>query len=136
MELCEDEELKEILCSKGHFTENETRHIIQSLASAIAYLHKNDTVHRDLKLENILVKSSHIDEANEIRHKGTTTIVAVLLQELVADFSLAVQKTGSSENMFQSTCGTPTYMASEVISAYDYSQQCGFWSIGVIMYML
>jgi len=42
-----------------------------------------DTVHRDLKLENILVKSSHIDEANEIRHKGTTTIVAVLLQELV-----------------------------------------------------
>jgi len=28
----------------------------------------------------------------------------------VADFSLAVQKTGSSENMFQSTCGTPTYM--------------------------
>jgi len=39
MELCEDGELKEILERKGHFSENETRWIIQSLASAIAYLH-------------------------------------------------------------------------------------------------
>lgn len=39
MELCEDGELKAILCRKGHFSENETRWIIQSLASAIAYLH-------------------------------------------------------------------------------------------------
>lgn len=41
MELCEDGELKEILHRKGHFSENETRWIIQSLASAIAYLHNN-----------------------------------------------------------------------------------------------
>lgn len=39
MELCEDGELKEILDRKGHFSENETRWIIRSLASAIAYLH-------------------------------------------------------------------------------------------------
>ncbi|PNJ24701.1 STK33 isoform 6, partial [Pongo abelii] len=65
MELCEDGELKEILDRKGHFSENETRWIIQSLASAIAYLHNNDIVHRDLKLENIMVKSSLIDDNNE-----------------------------------------------------------------------
>lgn len=40
MELCEDGELKEILDRKGRFSENETRWIIESLASAIAYLHK------------------------------------------------------------------------------------------------
>ncbi|XP_054057581.1 LOW QUALITY PROTEIN: serine/threonine-protein kinase 33 [Rissa tridactyla] len=67
MELCEDGELKKILCSKGHFTENETRHIIQGLASATAYLHKTDIVHRDLKVENILVKSSDINGANEMK---------------------------------------------------------------------
>lgn len=39
MELCEDGELKEILARKGNFSENETRWIIQSLASAITYLH-------------------------------------------------------------------------------------------------
>uniref|UniRef100_A0A8D2L6B4 Serine/threonine kinase 33 n=1 Tax=Varanus komodoensis TaxID=61221 RepID=A0A8D2L6B4_VARKO len=125
MELCEDGELKEILQKKGQFTENETRHIIQSLASAIAYLHRKDIVHRDLKLENILVKSSDIDEENEIK-----------LNIKVTDFGLAVQKMGGSESMFQSTCGTPIYMAPEVISAHDYSQQCDVWSIGVIMYML
>ncbi|XP_054827693.1 serine/threonine-protein kinase 33 [Eublepharis macularius] len=125
MELCEDGELKEILHRKGHFSENETRHIIQSLASAIAYLHKKDIVHRDLKLENILVKSSDFDEENEMK-----------LNIKVTDFGLAVQKVGGSESMFQSTCGTPIYMAPEVISAHDYSQQCDVWSIGVIMYML
>ncbi|XP_042303124.1 serine/threonine-protein kinase 33 isoform X2 [Sceloporus undulatus] len=125
MELCEDGELKEILQRKGQFSENETRHIIQSLASAIAYLHKKDIVHRDLKLENILVKSSDIDEENEMK-----------LNIKVTDFGLAVQKMGGSESMFQSTCGTPIYMAPEVISAHDYSQQCDVWSVGVIMYML
>ncbi|KAM6256022.1 LOW QUALITY PROTEIN: serine/threonine-protein kinase 33 [Spheniscus humboldti] len=124
MDLC-DGELKKFPCRKGHFTENEPRHIIQSLASVVVHLHKNDIVHRVLKLENILAKSSDIDEANEIK-----------LNIKVADFGLAVQQTGGSESMFQSICGTTVHMAPEVISAYDYSQQCDVWSIGVIMYVL
>ncbi|KAM6360304.1 LOW QUALITY PROTEIN: serine/threonine-protein kinase 33 [Alca torda] len=102
MELCEDGDFKKILCSKGHFTEKETGHIIQGLASATAYLHKNDIVHRDLKVENILVKNSDINGANEMKLNIKVLIIS-----------------------------TP-----EVISAYDYSQQCDIWSIGVIMYML
>ncbi|XP_045681566.1 serine/threonine-protein kinase 33 isoform X2 [Phyllostomus hastatus] len=125
MELCEDGELKEILSKKGHFSENETRWIIQSLASAIAYLHNNDIVHRDLKLENIMVKSSFIDANNEMN-----------LNIKVTDFGLAVKKHGGSEAMLQTTCGTPMYMAPEVINAHDYSHQCDIWSIGVIMYIL
>ncbi|XP_060223059.1 serine/threonine-protein kinase 33 isoform X2 [Meriones unguiculatus] len=126
MELCEDGELKEVLGKKGHFSENETRQIIQSLASAIAYLHNKDIVHRDLKLENIMVKSSFMDDNNEMN-----------LSIKVSDFGLAVRKHGSrSEGMMQTTCGTPIYMAPEVINAHDYSQQCDIWSIGVIMYIL
>ncbi|XP_006873086.1 PREDICTED: serine/threonine-protein kinase 33 [Chrysochloris asiatica] len=125
MELCEDGELKAILDRKGHFSENETRWIIHSLASAIAYLHNKDIVHRDLKLENIMVKSSFIDANNEMN-----------LNIKVTDFGLAVRKHGRSEAMLQTTCGTPIYMAPEVINAHDYSQQCDIWSIGVIMYIL
>ncbi|KAK2491725.1 hypothetical protein MC885_006529 [Smutsia gigantea] len=118
MELCEDGELKEILDRKEHFSENETRWIIQSLASAIAYLHNKDIVHRDLKLENIMVKSSFTDANNEMN-----------LNIKVTDFGLAVKKQGRSEAMMQTTCGTPIYMAPEVINAHDYSQQCDIWSI-------
>ncbi|XP_038620203.1 serine/threonine-protein kinase 33 [Tachyglossus aculeatus] len=125
MELCENGELKEILNRKRRFSEDETRYIIQSLASAIAYLHKKDIVHRDLKLENILVKSSTVDDNNQMK-----------LNIKVTDFGLAVQKVGGSESMLQTTCGTPIYMAPEVINAHDYSQQCDIWSIGVIMYIL
>ncbi|XP_027266142.1 serine/threonine-protein kinase 33 isoform X2 [Cricetulus griseus] len=126
MELCEDGELKGVLDKKGHFSENETRLIIQSLASAIAYLHNKDIVHRDLKLENIMVKSSFTDDNNEMN-----------LNIKVTDFGLAVKKHGSrSEGMMQTTCGTPIYMAPEVINAHEYSQQCDIWSIGVIMYLL
>ncbi|XP_029437955.1 serine/threonine-protein kinase 33 isoform X2 [Rhinatrema bivittatum] len=126
MELCEGGELKEFLQKKKHFSENETRHIIQSLASAIAYLHKKDIVHRDLKLENILIKNTE-------RKSPDVLIVNIK----VTDFGLAVQKGGvGTESMMQATCGTPIYMAPEVISAHDYSQQCDVWSVGVIMYML
>ncbi|XP_017177432.1 serine/threonine-protein kinase 33 isoform X4 [Mus musculus] len=126
MELCEDGELKAVMDQRGHFSENETRLIIQSLASAIAYLHNKDIVHRDLKLENIMVKSSFIDDNNEMN-----------LNIKVTDFGLSVQKHGSrSEGMMQTTCGTPIYMAPEVINAHDYSQQCDIWSIGVIMFIL
>ncbi|KAM4617122.1 serine/threonine-protein kinase 33 isoform 2-T3 [Discoglossus pictus] len=126
MELCEDGELKEILRRKKRFSETETRHVIRSLASALAYLHKKDIVHRDLKLENILVKSDDSTNKEEIK-----------LNIKVTDFGLAVQKGGvGSENLLQSTCGTPVYMAPEIINAHDYSRQCDIWSVGVIMYML
>ncbi|XP_071988098.1 serine/threonine-protein kinase 33 isoform X1 [Engystomops pustulosus] len=126
MELCEGGELRDFLQRRKRLSEGETRRVIHSLASAIAYLHKKDIVHRDLKLENILVHSDDAADGEEL-----------MLNIKVTDFGLAVQKGGvGSENMLQSTCGTPIYMAPEVINAHDYSQQCDIWSIGVIMYML
>ncbi|XP_071256036.1 serine/threonine-protein kinase 33-like isoform X1 [Salvelinus alpinus] len=124
-ELCEGGELKELLQKNTRFTEEETKHIINSLAEAIVYLHKKDIVHRDLKLENILVKSYHHGVDND------------MINIKVTDFGLSVKKGGvGSENMLKATCGTPIYMAPEVINAHEYSQQCDVWSIGVIMYML
>ncbi|XP_051889953.1 serine/threonine-protein kinase 33-like [Pristis pectinata] len=127
IEFCKLGELKRILAEKGHLTESETKHIISSLASAIFYLHKNDIIHRDLKLENILVKSNdNTDEELKLNIK-------------VTDFGLSVLKDGAGvgrESMLQDTCGTPLYMAPEIINNYDYSQQCDLWSIGIIMYTL
>ncbi|KAM8763177.1 serine/threonine-protein kinase 33 isoform 2-T2 [Acanthopagrus schlegelii] len=124
-ELCVGGELKQLLQQKKFFTEDETRHIISSLADAVVYLHKRDIVHRDLKLENILVKNSLDEDDN-----GKINIK-------VTDFGLSVQTGGVRiGNMMTEACGTLIYMAPEMMSGGGYSQWCDVWSIGVVMYML
>ncbi|XP_044059222.1 serine/threonine-protein kinase 33 isoform X2 [Siniperca chuatsi] len=124
-ELCVGGELKQLLQRKKFFTEDETRHIICSLADAVVYLHKRDIVHRDLKLENILVKNSPDEDDNS------------RINIKVTDFGLSVQTGGVGiENIMTEACGTLIYMAPEMMSGRGYSQWCDVWSIGVVMYML
>ncbi|XP_026175420.1 serine/threonine-protein kinase 33 isoform X2 [Mastacembelus armatus] len=115
-ELCTGGDLKQMLQKKKFFTEDQTRHVICSLADAIAYLHKRDIVHRDLKLENILVKNppdKKVDGRINIKTHG----VGIL-------------------NIMMDICGTLHYMAPEMLSNRGYSHWCDVWSIGVVMYML
>ncbi|XP_027434813.1 serine/threonine-protein kinase 33 isoform X3 [Zalophus californianus] len=71
-----------------------------------------------------------------VKHEHIIHLEQVFETPKVTDFGLAVKMHGRSEAMLQTTCGTPIYMAPEVINAHDYSQQCDIWSIGVIMYLL
>uniref|UniRef100_A0AAQ5XQJ0 non-specific serine/threonine protein kinase n=1 Tax=Amphiprion ocellaris TaxID=80972 RepID=A0AAQ5XQJ0_AMPOC len=123
-ELCKGGDLRQLLQRKKFFTEDETRNIICSLADAVVYLHKRVTVHRDLKLENILVKNSLNEDDSSIDIK-------------VTDFGLSVKTGGAGiENIMTEACGTLMYMAPEMMSDRGYSQMCDVWSIGVVMYML
>ncbi|XP_054473820.1 serine/threonine-protein kinase 33 isoform X2 [Anoplopoma fimbria] len=124
-ELCVGGELKQLLQRKKFLTEDETRHIIHSLADAVVYLHKRDIVHRDLKLENILVKND-LDEDDNGR-----------INIKVTDFGLSVKTGGVGiENIMTEACGTLIYMAPEMMSGRGYSQWCDVWSIGVVMFIL
>ncbi|XP_072305916.1 serine/threonine-protein kinase 33 [Eucyclogobius newberryi] len=126
LELCAGGDLKQLLKRKRFLTEDEARPIIRALAEVVVYLHRRDIAHRDLKLENILLKSPVEDDDSPIIIK-------------VADFGLAMQSdvggAGIGTLMTQ-VCGTDNYMAPEVMSGRGYSQSCDVWSIGVIMYML
>ncbi|XP_008403475.1 serine/threonine-protein kinase 33 isoform X3 [Poecilia reticulata] len=123
-ELCRGGTLKQQLHQKKFFTEDETRKIIYCLADAVVYLHKRDIVHRDLKLENILVKNSLDDNENCFDIK-------------VADFGLSVKADGVGiRKVLTESCGTLLYMAPEMMSGRGYSHWCDVWSIGVIMFML
>ncbi|XP_034536156.1 serine/threonine-protein kinase 33 isoform X2 [Notolabrus celidotus] len=124
-ELCVGGDLKQLLKRKKFFTEDETRHIILSLADAVVYLNKRDIVHRDLKLENILVKNAPDED-----EKGRINIK-------VTDFGLSVQTGGVGiENIMTEACGTLIFMAPEIMSGRGYTRWCDVWSIGVVMYML
>lgn len=124
MEYCGGGELAAELLKVKKFSEVETKKIMSSLASAIAYLHKSDIVHRDLKLSNILLSDNPIDDKDHLFIK-------------VTDFGLSVIKGGvGHENMLNSFCGTLIYMAPEVVENKTYSQQCDVWAMGVIAYQL
>lgn len=122
MELCNGE-LWLLFREKRQFSENIVKRITLDLVSAVAYLHKNDIVHRDLKLENILLAKNPNDPTDDYYIKLT-------------DFGLSVIKSGTGiESMLHDCCGTAVYMAPEMITG-SYSQQCDVWAIGVITYLL
>ena len=109
---------------KKGFDEMQISFIIYQILSGIFYLHFNNIIHRDLKLENILV--SKISMTN-IKGK-----INEFLHIKIIDFGTAKLKQKSNE---KTVIGTLIYMAPEVIKQ-NYNNKCDLWSIGVILYIL
>jgi len=117
MELVTGGELFDKIVEKGSYTESEASQLVRKIVSAVEYLHSIDIVHRDLKPENLLLKRSDND-----------------LEVALADFGLS--KIVGQQMMMQTACGTPSYVASEVLNATGYGKEVDMWSIGVITYIL
>lgn len=95
------------------FSEDRTRFYGAEIISALGYLHEHNIVYRDLKLENLLLdKDGHIK---------------------IADFGLCKEEMyyGASTKTF---CGTPEYLAPEVLEDNDYGRAVDWWGTGVVMY--
>eukprot|EP01136_Pigoraptor_vietnamica_P005411 Opistho-1_new@36989 len=108
MELCDGGDLLTCLEERKYLPEKDVAIIMKRLADVIAYLHDNEIVHRDLKLENILLSRADPNDPLNIK---------------VSDFGLSYIK-GKEGAMMSTMCGTPIYMAPEVIGKLGYSQQC------------
>jgi len=117
MELVTGGELFDRIVEKGSYSEEDAKILVRKIVGAIDYLHKQDIAHRDLKPENLLVKS--IQNDTEVK---------------IADFGLS--KIIDKEKLMQTACGTPGYVAPEVLNAEGYDKEVDMWSIGVITYIL
>jgi len=117
LEFASGGELFDAVVQKGSYSEAEAARIIRQILEAIAYVHNHGIAHRDLKPENLLL-------SNE---SGQPDFVKI------ADFGLS--KDFGAEQMATS-CGTPDYVAPEVLSGEVYDSAVDIWSIGVITYVL
>jgi len=116
MELISGGELFDKIVERGSFSEKETSELVSKILSAVEYLHSNGIAHRDLKPENLLLKAGDITEV------------------MLSDFGLS--KIIGEDTMMQTACGTPYYVAPEVLSATGYGPEVDLWSVGVITYLI
>ncbi|KAL6974198.1 Son of sevenless 2 [Sarracenia purpurea var. burkii] len=109
-------ELFDKIVHQGRLPENESRRYFQQLIDAVAHCHSKGVYHRDLKPENLLLNSN-----------GNLKI---------SDFGLsALPQQGV--DLLHTTCGTPNYVAPEVLSNRGYDGAAAdVWSCGVILYVL
>jgi calcium/calmodulin-dependent protein kinase I len=107
------------IVKKEFYSEREARDLVKLLLGAMKYIHDKGVVHRDLKPENLLL-CSKADNAN-IK---------------IADFGFAKKLVSDGSGGLSTACGTPGYVAPEILEARPYGKEVDIWSIGIITYIL
>lgn len=103
------------ILDQGYYSERDTSNVVRQVLEAVAYLHSLKIVHRNLKLENLVYYN---------RLKNSKIVIS--------DFHLAKLENG----LIKEPCGTPEYLAPEVVGRQRYGRPVDCWAIGVIMYIL
>lgn len=117
MDLMTGGELFDRIVNKDHYTEKEAKTALREIVTAIKYCHDQNIVHRDLKPENILYEKPEDDSRLKLADFGLATLLA-------------------PAQLMNVACGTPGYVAPEILRGASYGKQVDIWSIGVILYIL
>ena len=102
------------LCQEIRFNEDRARFYAAEITLALEHLHQNGIIYRDLKPENVL-----LDSQGHLK---------------LTDFGLSKIKQPSDDGMTNTFCGTPEYLAPEVIKANGHSYAVDWWSLGMLLY--
>jgi calcium/calmodulin-dependent protein kinase I len=111
-------ELFDAICEQEFYKENDARRVMTSITDAVRYMHSHGVMHRDLKPENLILCSNSADTDLKLIDFGFAT-----------RFGAGI----APENRL---CGTPGYVAPEMLRSAPYGSEVDMWSLGVIMYVL
>ncbi|CAH2005349.1 unnamed protein product [Acanthoscelides obtectus] len=115
LELCRKRSMMELHRRRKTLTEPETRYYMKQILAGVHYLHSNRIIHRDLKLGNLFLSDDLIVK--------------------IGDFGLAAKIEFDGERK-KTLCGTPNYIAPEILKKTGHSFEVDIWSVGCIMYTL
>ncbi|XP_033244020.1 serine/threonine-protein kinase polo-like [Drosophila miranda] len=115
LELCKKRSMMELHKRRKSITEFECRYYIYQIIQGVKYLHDNRIIHRDLKLGNLFLND--------------------MLHVKIGDFGLATRIEYEGERK-KTLCGTPNYIAPEILTKKGHSFEVDIWSIGCVMYTL
>jgi len=119
LELMNGGDFFEHVAENGKLTESQAAPIIRKLCFTLDALHQHGILHRDIKLENLLINKKKGDDESSFR---------------LADFGFAKQM--GETDVFGNPAGTLGYAAPEVLEDRNYSPACDVWSTGIILYIL
>lgn len=122
MEYCNGGDLADYLNPRGTLSEDTIRLFLFQLAGAMRALYNKGIVHRDLKPQNILLQHNN----------GKTFPPPSKIRLKIADFGFA--RFLQDGNMAATLCGSPMYMAPEVIMSLQYDAKADLWSLGTIVF--
>jgi len=112
-------ELFERVVEREFYNEKDVRTVMTILLQTIKYCHDRGIVHRDIKPENILLASKMDDSSIKL-----------------ADFGFAKKVDFNKFTKLQTACGTPGYVAPEILTNETYDKRVDVWSLGVVAYIL
>lgn len=115
---------------KGQFELSEISHILRELSNGLRFLRSQSIVHRDLKPANILL--FHKNPSTPDSKEMPVRFLDLALK--LTDFTMA-RKLDDGE-LAKTVCGSPLYMAPEVLNRRQYTDKADLWSVGVILYRL
>ncbi|KAJ5327339.1 uncharacterized protein N7506_010441 [Penicillium brevicompactum] len=126
----------------GSLNEVVTRHFLKQLSSALKFLRDRNLIHRDIKPQNLLLcpspSSYRTGAAQVVPFKGSqdsfepTTGLESLPMLKIADFGFARSLPATS--LAETLCGSPLYMAPEILRYEKYDAKADLWSVGTVLY--
>ena len=117
MELMSGGDLFDRIGKRKTYTENDARDLCRKMLESVRYCHENSVAHCDMKPKNLLLS----DDDDDVEIK-------------LSDFGFAARV--YEPRSISKQCGTPFFVAPEVLMRSPYDQQSDMWSVGVIMYLL
>lgn len=142
LELIHGGELFDYILKKKRLSESEARFFFLQLLDGIAYCHNNGVCHRDLKPENLLLDSNGSLKISDFGLSALYIGTNDKHDTNIASNNEASKSSGnhcytSREALLHTTCGTPNYVAPEVLECEGYDgSKADVWSIGIIFFVL